>query len=58
MKVSKTLQEVWRWKEEVARDTRDMSMSEQIAYFRKAGQRLADKTGKKRDLPRASRRGK
>ena len=41
MKVSRTLQEVWRWKEEVARETRDMSMSEQIAYFRKAGQRLA-----------------
>jgi hypothetical protein len=58
MKVSKTLQEVWRWKEEVARDTKDMSMSEQIAYFRQASQRLAEKTGKKLDLLRASRRGK
>jgi len=58
MKVSKTLQEVWRWKEEVARETKDMSMSEQIAYFRQASQRLADKTGKKLDLRRASRRRK
>jgi hypothetical protein len=58
MKVSKTLQEVWRWKAEVARDTKDMSMSEQIAYFRQASQRLAEKTGKKLDLRRASRRRK
>ncbi len=58
MKVSKTLQEVWRWKEEVARETKDMSMSEQIAYFRQANQRLAEKTGKKLDLRRASRRRK
>ena len=58
MKVSETLQEVWRWKEEVARDTKDMSMSEQIAYFRQANQRLAEKTGKKLNLRRASRRGK
>lgn len=58
MKVSKTLQEVWRWKEEVARDTGDMGMSEQIAYFRQASQRLAEKTGKKLELRRASRRRK
>jgi hypothetical protein len=58
MKVSKTLQEVWRWKEEVARDTKDMSMAEQIAFFRQADQRLAEKTGRKLDLPRASRGGK
>jgi hypothetical protein len=52
------MKEVWRWKEEVARDTKDMSMSEQIAYFRQAEQRLAEKTGEKLDLPRASRRDK
>ena len=58
MSVSKMMKEVWRWKEEVARDTKDMSMSEQIAYFRQAEQRLAEKTGKKLDLPRAGRRRK
>jgi hypothetical protein len=29
----KTMQEVWRWKEEVARETENMSEQEQLAYF-------------------------
>jgi hypothetical protein len=35
-----------------------MTAPERIAYFRQAGQRLTEKTGKKLDLPRASRRAK
>lgn len=56
MKVSKALQEVWRWKEEVAREIEGMTAAERIAYLRQANQRLAEKTGKKLDLRRASRR--
>jgi hypothetical protein len=58
MTVSKAMEEVRRWKEEVARLTEGMTAAEQIAYFRQASQRLAEKTGKKLDLRRASRRGK
>jgi len=58
MKVSKAMEEVWRWKEEVAREIEGMSAAERIAYFRQANQRLAEKTGKKLELRRASRRRK
>jgi hypothetical protein len=54
MKVSKSLQEVWRWKEEVARDTEGMSVQELLDYFSKSAERLEKKTGKKLDLPRAT----
>ncbi len=56
MKVSKALREVWRWKEEVSREVKDLTVQERIAYFRQAGQRLAAKTGRELDLPRKSRR--
>ncbi len=52
MKVSKALEEVWRWKDEVARETKDMTVSQQIAYFRQAGDRLAKKTGQQLHLSR------
>lgn len=58
MKVSKALEQVWQWKEEVAREIEGMTAAERIAYFRQAEQRLAEKTGKKLDLPRAGRRRK
>ncbi|MHC4176943.1 MAG: hypothetical protein ACYSWU_05525 [Planctomycetota bacterium] len=58
MKVSKALEEVWRWKDEVAREIEGMTSAERVAYFRQAGQRLAEKTGKKLDLPRAGPRRK
>jgi hypothetical protein len=45
------LEEVWRWKEEVAREVENMTMEEQLRYFRQARQRLAEKTGKVLDLP-------
>jgi hypothetical protein len=58
MKVSKAMEEVWRWKEEIARETEGMTSEEQIAYYRQAEQRLAEKTGKKLELPRVARRRK
>ena len=56
MRVSKAMTDVWKWKEEVYQETKDMSREEVIAYFRGATKRLEEKTGKKLDLPRASRR--
>lgn len=56
MKVSKMMEEVWRWKEEVAEETKDMTSEELIAYFRQAEQRLAEKTGKKLNVRKVSRR--
>jgi hypothetical protein len=46
MSVNKTLEEVWRWKEEVARDTEGMSMEEELAFFRQSRERLARKIGR------------
>jgi hypothetical protein len=39
------MKEVWRWKEEVARETAGMTAREQIAFFSQSVQRLAEKTG-------------
>ncbi len=39
------MQEVWRWKEESARETEGMTSEELIAYYRQAEQRLVEKTG-------------
>lgn len=56
MKVSKAMEEVWRWKEEVAKEIEGMTSQERIAYYNQAEQRLADKTGgKKLNLPRLAR---
>lgn len=49
-----TMKEVWRWKEESARETASMTAQELIAYYRQSEQRLATKTGKKLELPRAT----
>ena len=45
MSVSKMMEEAWRWKEEVAKETEGMTSEERIAYYRQAEQRLAEKTG-------------
>jgi hypothetical protein len=58
MRVSKSMEEVWRWKEKIAREIEGMTSPERIAYFRQAEQRLAEKTGKKLELPRVTRRRK
>lgn len=54
IKVSKTLEEVWRWKEEVAREIEGMTAEGRIAYFRQANRRLEEKTAKKLHLPRGT----
>lgn len=56
MKYSKALTDVWQWKEEVYQATRGMTQEQRLAYFRDATKRLEEKTGKKLDLPRVSRR--
>jgi hypothetical protein len=55
MPPSKMMEEVWRWKDEIAKETEGMTAEQLIAYFRQSEQRLLDKTGgKKLDLPRLS----
>ena len=58
MSVSKSMEAVWQWKEEIAREIEGMTSQERIAYFHRAEQRLAEKTGKKLELPRVARRRK
>ena len=58
MSVSKSMEAVWQWKEEIAREIQGMTSEERIAYFRQAEQRLAEKTGKKLELSRVARRRK
>ena len=58
MPSEKIMTEVWRWKEEAARDTKDMTSEELMAYYKNAEQRLAEKTGKKLKLPRITQRRK
>jgi hypothetical protein len=47
METSKMMEEVWRWKDEIAREIEGMTSQERIAYFRQAEQCLAAKTGGK-----------
>ncbi len=42
---NKTMEEVWRWKEEVARETENMTVEELLAFYRQTEQRLTAKTG-------------
>jgi hypothetical protein len=45
MSVSKMMEEVWRWKDEVAKEIEGMTSKERIAYFNQAEERFAEKTG-------------
>ena len=51
---NKTMEEVWRWKEEIAKETENMSVQELLDYYSRAEQRLAEKTGKTLNLRRLS----
>jgi hypothetical protein len=42
---NRMMEEVWRWKEEVARETENMTAEELLAFYAKSEQRLAEKTG-------------
>ena len=45
---NETMEEVWRWKEEVARESENMTADELIAFYRQSDERLAAKTGGER----------
>jgi hypothetical protein len=49
---SNKTEEVWRWKEEVARDTENMTVQELLAFYAQTEQRLAEKTGERLNLRR------
>jgi hypothetical protein len=50
------MEEVWRWKEEIAKELEGMTSQQRIAYLNQAEQRLAEKTGSgKLNLPRLAR---
>ena len=55
MKVSKALERVWRWKEQVYQDIKGMSSAQRVAYFKQARQRLEARVGVKLELPRPKR---
>jgi len=57
MNVSKALEEVWRWKDEVRQEIEGMTRQERLAYFKRASARLEEKTGVTLDLRRTTRRG-
>ena len=57
MKVSKALQDVWRWKDEVYQETKDLSGEELVAYFRAARERFERESGVRlRVVPSPARR--
>lgn len=43
---NKMMEEVWRWKEEIAKEIEGMSSQERLAYYNQAERKLAEKTGK------------
>lgn len=47
MKVDKSLQEVWEWKEKVYEETRGLSTKEKIANFKKTSEDFCKKYGLK-----------
>jgi hypothetical protein len=51
MSFSKNLEEVWRWKEEVARETQDLSEEEQLTYFHRVSREFLDKANAPLELP-------
>ena len=58
MRVSKAVEDVWKWREAVHQKTKDMTLDEQIAYFSGACKRLEEKTGRKVNLLRREQRPK
>jgi hypothetical protein len=55
MPTNKMMEEVWRWKEEVARHIEGMTVEQRIAYYRTGLQRFEEKVGKKIELRRLKR---
>jgi hypothetical protein len=51
MAFSKNLEEVWHWKEEVARETENLAPEEQIDYFHKVSREFLNKANPPLELP-------
>ena len=47
IKPGKAVEEVWRWREEIGEEIKDMSAKERVEYFNKAGLEFAKKYGLK-----------
>jgi uncharacterized protein YeaC (DUF1315 family) len=47
MKVDKSLQEVWDWKDKVYQETKHLSMKETVDYIHKGAEQLCKKYGLK-----------
>lgn len=45
MKIDKSLEEVWRWKEEIYQETKDMSMEERVKKIKENTIRISQKYG-------------
>lgn len=45
MSESKKLKEVWKWKEDVYRKTKDMTRNERVSFFNKGLKDFMKKTG-------------
>ena len=48
MKVAKALEEVWKWKESVYKETKEMDKKEVIRYFKEGVDRFLDQMGYKK----------
>lgn len=45
MKTDKSLEEVWRWKEKIYKETKDMSMEERVRRIKENASRINQKYG-------------
>ncbi len=53
MKVDKSLQEVWDWKEKIYQETKHMTMHERVEHMRKGADKLCKKYNLRlRSLPK------
>ncbi len=43
MKIDKSLEQVWKWKEEINEETKGMTMHERVEYIRKGADRARTK---------------
>jgi hypothetical protein len=45
MKIDKSLEEVWTWKEKIYQETKDMSMEERVKRIKENALRISQKYG-------------
>ena len=56
--VSEAQRRVWKWREQLHQETKDMSLEEQLRYYRQTMKRVEQKTGIKLCLPSGRTKGK